>query len=162
MSQEILDQYKDVVVVNANHIALEISLNLKSKNMQEQREAFAGNYATGFFYLNRIDKFPDTVFECVVSPSGDAITSLYKSHRIFSEPAELMRARERVAKAIAESVGLSAEGVGIEDDARGRTLGLNELSTGQLIDMLAQRTIGKSIIVTNSHSAAGVGGLSKS
>lgn len=160
MSQEILDQYRDIVVVNATHIALEISLDLKARALHEQRESFAGNFATGFFYLHSIDKFPDTVFECIVSPNGDAITSVYKQHRVFSEPAELMRARDRLCHAIAEKVGMSIEGVGVDDEARGRTLGLNDLSTGQLVDMLAER-MGQSIMVTNSHSAAGVGGLSK-
>lgn len=160
MSQEVLDQYRDIVVVNASHIALEISLDLKARSLQEQRESFAGNFATGFFYLHRIDKFPDTVFECIVSPSGDAITSLYKNHRIFSAPGEVMRARDRLCHSIATKVGLSIEGVGVEDAARGRTLGLSDLSTGQLVDMLAER-MGQSVLVTNSHSAAGVGGLSK-
>lgn len=160
MSQEVLDQYRDIVVVNASHIILEISLDLKARSLQEQRASFAGSYATGFFYLHRIDKFPDTVFECIMSPVGDAISSIYKNHRIFSEPAELMRARDHLCRCIAEKVGLSVEGVGIEDKARGRTLGLNELSTGQLVDMLAER-MGQSVLVTNSHSAAGVGGLSK-
>ncbi len=152
MSQDTLSQYADVVVVNSAKIALEIALTLKQQPQHTQRDAFAGSRETGHFYLYRLDKFPDTVFECVASPDGDAITSLYKNHRIFGSAGELMRARGQLIAAISEKVGLSAESIGIDDPGRGRALSLNELSTGQLIDTLAER-MGQSILVTDSHSA---------
>lgn len=151
--QETLDQFRDVVVANANQILLEISLDLRNKSLEEQRKAFAGEKAHGFFYLHRMDKHPEFVFECLVSPYGDAISSLYMNHRIFNSPGELMRARAVLCKAVAEKVGLSVEGVGVDDAARGRTLGLSDLSTGQLIDMLAER-MGQSIVTTDSHTIA--------
>lgn len=152
MSQDTLSQYSDVVVVNGAKIALEIALTLKQLPMHVQRSSFAGSAETGHFYMHRLDKFPDTVFECVASPEGDAITSLYKNHRIFGSAGELMRARRHLIDAIAAKVGLSVESIGVDDPGRGRALGLNELSTGQLIDTLAER-MGQSILVTDSHSA---------
>lgn len=160
MSEKVLQAFSDVVVVNGNHIALEISLDLKNRPQSQQREAFAGDFAAGYLYLHRMDKFPDMVFECVVSVAGDAISSVYKNHRIFATTGELLKARQLLTSAIASKVGLSANSVGIDDPGRGRTLGLTDLSTGQLIDMLAER-MGSSIIVTTSHSAAGVGGLTR-
>lgn len=151
-----LEKYRDLVAVNANHIALEISLALKAMPAEKQRETFFGSRETGFWYLYRIDKFPDTVYECLVSATrGDAITSLYKNHSIFNTHGDLYRARLDLIRAVAEKTGLSVEGVGVDDDVRGRTLGLQELSTGQLIDLLAERS-GSSILVSNSHSAGGV------
>lgn len=158
MSQAILDKYRDVVVANANHIVLEISLDLKNRPLAEQREAFAGEVQSGFFYLHRIPKYDEAVFECVVSGTGDAISSAYINHPIFNTVGDLLKARRELVFAIAEKVGLSVEAVGVDDPGRGRQLGLNELSTGQLIDMLADR-VGHSIIVTNNHSARGVGSL---
>lgn len=158
MSQEILDQFSDVVVVNADHIALQISLDLKARHLNDQRKAFAGEARSGFFYLHRMDKFPDIVFECVMSISGDAVTSLYRNHSIFNTPGELTKARGLLLRAVAGKVGLSVEAVEIQDDARGRGLGLEELATGQLIDMLAERT-GKSIVVTNSHVTTELAGV---
>lgn len=152
MSQDILQAYSDVVVVNAPKIALEIALALKAQSLAVQRATFAGDAESGPFYLYRIDKFPDTVFECMASTDGDAISSLYKNHRIFNSGGELMRARKFLIRAIAEKVGLSAESIGIDDPGRGRALSLRELATGQLIDVLAER-MGHSIMVSNSHSA---------
>jgi hypothetical protein len=153
---DILDKYRDVVVVNANHIGLEISLALKNEPTEKQREAFFGTMDTGFWYVHRLDKHPDTVYECIVSTNtGDAITSLYKNHRIFNTHGDLARAREELIKAIAHKVGLSHQGVGIDDPVRGRVMELRELSTGQLIDLLAERS-GKTVLVTNSHSAGGI------
>lgn len=152
MTQDILQAYSDVVVVNSAKIALEISLTFREQHQSVQRAAFAGTRETGHFYLYRIDKFPDTIFECVASPAGDAITSLYKNHRIFGSAGELMRARKHLIDSISEKVGLSAESIGIDDPGRSRALSLSELSTGQLIDTLAER-MGQSILVTDSHSA---------
>jgi hypothetical protein len=156
--EQTLDSMRDVVVVNHERTALEISFDLKEKPKYEQRQAFAGSHAGGFFYLHRIDKFPDTAFECVVSPNGDAISSVYKNHRIFQNAGELVRARETLVAAVAQKVGLSPESVGVDDESRGRTMDLTELSTGQLIDMLAEK-MGKSIVTTASHSTAGLGGI---
>ncbi len=157
--EQVSDSMRDVVVINHDRTALEISFDLKEKPKNEQRAAFAGSRETGYFYMHRIDKFPDTVYECVVSPDGgDAIASVYKNNRIFQNPGELIRARETLIKAIAQKVGLTPESVGVEDEGRGRVLGLSELSTGQLIDMLAER-MGRSIITTASHSTAGLGGV---
>jgi hypothetical protein len=147
-----LDAYKDVVVVNADRIALELSLKFKEASKMAQHQAFGGTVDAGWFYLyRRDDMHTDTVLECVVSPdSGDMITSLYKNHSIFGDKGELIRARRVLIKAIAEKVGLSAEAIGIEDTARGRALGLTELSTGQLIDLLAER-LGHTVVTTDTH-----------
>ena len=152
----VLEKFRDLVVINASHVALEISLALKEMPSEEQRKTFFGSRETGFWYMHRIPKHPDTVYECVVSAgTGDAITSVYKNHSIFNTHGDLYRARLELIRAVAEKTGLSVEGVGVDDDVRGRTLGLQELSTGQLIDLLAERS-GSSILVSNSHSAGGV------
>lgn len=156
MSQETLDRLKSVVVLNAQAVALELSLLFKNEPIAKQRSCFAGSADAGYFYLYANDKHPDTLFECVMShEGGDAITSTYKGHPIFNSPGELVSARESAINAIAERAGLSVPAVGIEDPARGRSIGLVELSTGQLIDLLAEQFGGKVIMVTESHSAAG-------
>jgi hypothetical protein len=157
MSEEMKD-YMNVVVMNADRIALELSLDLKNKSQQEQRAAFAGSKESGYFYLHTMPKHPDVVFECVVTTAGDAISSVYKGHRIFNSAGELIRARNDMMAAISARIGLSQSLIGIADEARGRDLMLSELATGQLIDLFAER-VGKSIVVTNSHSAAGAGGV---
>jgi hypothetical protein len=134
-----LDAYRDVVVVNGEQKTLDLSLDLKKKSTEEQRNFFAGTPMTGWFYLYGREG-DDTLMECVMSPQGDSITSLYKRHPIFASAGELIRARTTLMAALSDKVGLSIEGIGIEDMARGRTLGLAELSTGQLIDLLAERS----------------------
>jgi hypothetical protein len=154
MTSNTLDRYRTVVVVNADHIALKISLDLKEQSLDVQRRAFAGSKSAGYFYLHSTEEFPDMVYECVASPEGDdAIASVYLGHRIFNTPGELMSARENLISAIAAQVGLSVEGIGIDDPGRGRSLSLTELSTGQLIDTLAGCS-SKSIIQTGGHIVA--------
>lgn len=156
MSHNPLAPYADVVVVNSNRVALELSLNLKKEPHQAQRNTFGGSEKAGYFYLYRHGSHPDSVYECITSAEhGDAIAGVYKNHRIFASRGELIHAREQLIRAIAGKIGISAESIGIDDPGRGRTLGLVELSTGQLIDVLADR-MGKSIVVTASHSAVEV------
>lgn len=136
-----LEAYRDVVVVNGERLTLEMNLDFGKKRKEEQRQYFGGDRTVGWFYLyNSAKLHPDTVMECVMSEAGDSITSLYKRHPIFASQGSLMTARNALMFALSEKIGLSIEAIGIEDEARGRTLGLSELSTGQLIDMLAERS----------------------
>lgn len=144
-----LSKYRDIVAVNSERIALELSQHLRKETQEAQRAVFGGHYNFGFFWLYRHDSHPDKVMECVVSPQGDAITSVYKNHSAFASIGELLRARTELIAAIAEKVGLSAEAMGISDPGRGRELSLSELSTCQLIDLLSER-MGSSVMVTNS------------
>ena len=156
MPEKTLEQYRDVVVVNADHIALKISLDLKEQPLDAQRRAFAGHRDAGYFYLHETAEFPNMVYECIASPDGgDAIASVYMGHRIFNSPGELISARANMIKAIAFKTGLSVENIGIDDPGRGRSLNLCELSTGQLIDTLAGFS-SKSIIQTGGHTMTGI------
>jgi hypothetical protein len=153
MSQKTLQKFSDVIVINGSKTALEIALRLKESPINVQRAAFGGDWEAGFIYLHRIDKFPDTVYECIASSEeGDSITSIYKNHSIFGSLGDLMKARTELINAIVEKVGMSVTSIGIDDESRGRALDLRELSTGQLIDTLAER-MGQSVLVTNSYSA---------
>lgn len=152
MPKNTLERYRDVTVVNADHIILKIALDLKEKDENFQRKAFAGTALSGYFYLHAIHEFPTIVLECVMSPDGtDAVSAVYVKNRIFNSGGSLIEARTALIEAIAQAVGLSAEGIGIEDAGRGRMLGLNELTTGQLIDTLAGHS-SKSIIQTGGHT----------
>ena len=93
--------------------------------------------------------------ETVVSPKGDAITSVYMNHSIFASLGDLQRARTDLIAAVADRVGLSVESAGVNDEGRGRMLGLAELSTGQLVDLLAER-MGSSIVVPNNRGGYAV------
>lgn len=147
---QVLDMHRDIAAVNSNQIALGLSQILRGKTIAEQRECFGGSYAYGFTWLFRDDaKYPGKVMETVSSPQGDAITSVYMNHRCLASVGELARSRELLIKAVAEKVGLSVESVGVDDAGRGRTLGLAELATAQLIDLLADR-MGHTVITTGS------------
>ena len=61
----------------------------------------------------------------------------------------------KLIAAVAERVGLSVESAGVNDEGRGRMLGLAELSTGQLVDLLAER-MGSSIVVPNNRGGYAV------
>lgn len=146
-----LAKFRDIVVVNSTEISLALSQQLRKQ--PDQRAHFGGNQKWGFIYLFRSDKVhPGNVLECVVSPAGDAITSVYREHSAFASLGDLTRAREELIRALAQRVGISVEGMGIDDAGRGRTLSGAELSTGQLIDLLAEQA-GASVAVTNSHGA---------
>lgn len=147
-----LDKYKTVLVINSAQKALALSLALEKLPKNLQRERFAGSRKAGYFYLFRDDAIdPKVVMECVVSPEGgDAITSVYGNDPFNAELGTWVRAREELIETLARKIGLSIENVGIEDPARGRTMGLQELATGALIDLLAEK-MGSSIITSDSH-----------
>lgn len=149
--QEILDRYRDLVAVNSERIAQELSAQLRKKTLPEQRQHFANVASSGFFFLYRDPVVhPDKVLECVVSPAGDAITSVYiGNHAMVSDMGTLIGAREALQRAISEKIGLSIEAIGVDDPGRGRALGLKELSTAQLIDLLAEQ-MGASVMTTSS------------
>lgn len=152
--QETLERVRDMVVVNSQRASLELSQSLRRMPVEHQRQHFGGDYKTGFFWLYRDDELhPDKVLECVVSPMEDAITSVYLNHRINQNMGEVMRHREMLIRAISQKVGLSVEAIGVEDPARGRSMRLAELSTGQLIDLLAESEGASvtSVAATNSH-----------
>lgn len=134
-----LARFRDVVVVNSDKRALAMSQQLRSKSLADQRECFGGNSTSGFFWIFTSPEFPEEVMECAVSSGGDAITSLYKRHRIFGARGDLIEARTALIAALESSVGLSRAAIGVDDPVRRRTLGLAELATGQLIDLLAER-----------------------
>lgn len=156
MSTETLNKFRGLTVVNSAEIAQKMSLQLQAATLEVKQSTYGGSPLVGWFYMFRSEAHAGMVFECVVTPAGDSISSVYMNHSMFDTRAELMRTRESLMGAIATDLGLSIEGVGIDDHTRGRTLGLSELATGQLVDMLAQRVTGKQIIVTNNHSAAGL------
>lgn len=154
--EQVLSAYRDLVVVNSDQIALEISVDFKKKSEAEQRQFFGGSHQTGFTWIIRSDSLHlDKVMETVVSPTGDAITSLYINHRIFDSQGDLLRARKLLIAAVAQRVGLSPEAAGVDDSGRGRVLSLYELSTGQLVDLLAER-MGRSIVVPNNRGGYAV------
>lgn len=147
--QETLDRFRNIVVVNAQRTALEISQHLRRLPLNEQRQHFGGDYGSGYLYLYRHDSHPDKVMETVVSPQGEAITSIYINSPELATIGEVIKMRQALIRAIAERVGLSAGLIGVEDEGRGRQLGLAELSTGQLIDVLGDR-MGSSVMVSSS------------
>lgn len=149
--EQTLQRFRDVVVDNNSRTVLELSLALRKLEERAQREHFGGTYREGFVYLYRNDALnPNVVMESVVAVQGDAITSLYRNHPIFTNLNSLIDGRRELMQAVAAKIGLSIESIGIDDSTRGRTLGLSELSTGQLIDILAER-IGTTVMVSGSH-----------
>lgn len=150
-ASQILDKYRSVVVANSDRIVHELSHEFRAKAEHVQRQSFGGTYQTGFTWLIRSEgQHTDKVVETVVSPKGDAITSLYiGNHSAFASLGTLIEARRELIAAVCDRVGLSQDAVGVEDPGRGRRLDLAELSTGQLIDLLAER-MGSSIVVPNS------------
>jgi hypothetical protein len=150
-ASQILDKYRSVVVANSDRIVHELSHEFRAKPEPVQKQSFGGSYKSGFTWLIRSEsQHADKVVETVVSPKGDAITSLYVgNHPAFATLGTLIAARDELIAAVADRVGLSVDAVGVEDPGRGRRLGLSELSTGQLIDLLAER-MGSSIVVPNS------------
>lgn len=151
MSKEILGRFTDLVVSNSSRQVLELSQKLRNLPLAEQRAHFGGEHHSGFFYLFRSDKHPGVVMETVVSAAGgDGVTSLYLDHRENATIGAVIAARQALINALSQRVGLSADAIGIDDATRGRTLGVTELSTGQLIDLLAER-VGKTVLTTGSH-----------
>lgn len=153
--EQTLHKYRDLVVVNSDKTALEISVAFKNLPEPQQKPHFGGSYASGFTWIIRSEQHRDKVMETVVSPKGDAITSVYMNHSIFASLGDLQRARTDLIAAVADRVGLSIESAGVNDEGRGRMLGLAELSTGQLVDLLAER-MGSSIVVPNNRGGYAV------
>ena len=139
-AQQALAAYRDIVVVNADHIALDLGVQLRGASIEAQKAAFAGSKETGWFYLYSHPKHPDVVMETIVSTGQDeSIISLYKPHPAFASAGELMRVRRILIDGLASKFGMNAESIAIPDHSRGRELDMSELATGQLIDLLAEQ-----------------------
>lgn len=147
------ERARSIVPINSEHGVLELSTALRNRSLDKQRQFFGGNSKTGFFYLYGDDTVQKgNVLECVVSLHGDAISSLYRGHPVFESIGELMRTREGLINELASKFGLSPDSIGVDDQARGRALGLTELGTGQLIDLLEEQSLrGKAQMNTDSH-----------
>lgn len=147
---QVLEKHRSLVAVNSETITLGLTKLLNAKSEHEKRKFFGGSHTYGFTWLFRDDsKYPGKVMETVVSPQGGAITSVYINHSSVVSLGELANSREQLIKAVAEKVGLSVGAVGVDDTCRGRVLGLAELATAQLIDLLADK-MGKSIAVASN------------
>lgn len=153
--EQTLHKYRDLVVVNSDKIAAEISITLEKLVKSDQKHRLNGCFASEFIKVARVEIHPEKVLETIVSPRGDAITSVYLNHSIFASLGDLARARAELIAAIADRVGLSVESAGVNDEGRGRMLGLGELATGQLVDLLAER-MGSSIVVPNNRGGYAV------
>jgi hypothetical protein len=146
-------RFKTSQTVEDTVAVLMLSKELGELGKPEQREFFGGTHNSGWFYLFANESsHPGVIMECVMSPAGDSIVALYKTEPWFASPGELARAREICVRALSEKVGLSIEAMGIEDEARGRTLDPGELSFAQLLDMLNERGEVFSGAVTDSHA----------
>lgn len=155
--QETLDRYRHLVVVNSQRIALQLSQLLQKVPREQASKMMVRNRTAGCFWLFRDPNVLGTALECVVSPAGgDSVTSLYKDCSEIATPGALLDMRTHLIEALATRVGLSVEAVGIQDQTRGRLVGLNELATGQLLDLLAEQlgsglTLASNSVVSNSH-----------
>lgn len=152
-----LGRMRDLVVVNSTRHSLALSQSLRALPVEHQRQHFGGDQQSGFVWLYRDDALhPDMVLETVVSPRGDAVTSVYMNHSINQSLGEVMRARKQLIAALEHSLGMSQASIGIDDYTRGRALDPAEVSTGQLIDLLAERA--GAAIFTSSASTSSHGG----
>lgn len=153
----VLDSVRDLVVVNSDHHALKLSILLRDGPMADVNNARGGDAYSGYFVLYRHPDVPGMVLETVISPKHkDGITSVYQEHRMFESRAELMRKRTSLIAELAKEYGLPPESIGIDDVARGRSMGLTELSTGQLIDLLQDRAHGGIVRVKSNNHAFGI------
>jgi hypothetical protein len=150
-----IDEFRDVVVDNSDRRMMILTQDLRAQSAARQSAAFAQHADAGGFYLYaNPEKLPGVVFECVRGFQGDSISSCYRDHRIFASAGTLIAARAKIIGALAQKIGMPAESIGIDDEARGRALGLHELATGQLLDLLAEKS-GRVLIETDTHSVDG-------
>jgi hypothetical protein len=154
-TQAILDKYRDVIVDNSDRRMLALSQDLRAQPQAVQMATFAQHQNAGGFYLYaNEEKVPGVVFECVRGFAGDSISSCYRTNRIFNSRADLIAARAELISALAFKIGMPAESIGIDDEARGRPTGLHELATGQLIDLLSEKS-SRVLVNTDTHSVDG-------
>jgi hypothetical protein len=153
----ILNAMRDLVVVNSNQHALRMSIAMRDGPAEERQRAYAGNNEAGHLYMYRTGQLPGFVMETVFSPTHkDGVTTVYKEHRAFESGAELLRKRDLLIKELSKEFGLSAEAIGIPDQARRRDLSLTELATGQLVDLLQDRTRAGIVMLKTDNYATGV------
>ena len=147
---EALEKYRHIVVVNSERISHEMDHAMRQLPEHEQTQLMGGSDKAGYFWLFRDARHPGMVLEIVYSEEAqDSISSIYKDDSFNASLGEVIKAREELIQALSDKVGLSAEAIGINDEARGRDLAPKELTTGQLIDMLAEQ-MGTSIITPDN------------
>ena len=158
MELPVFNSARDLVVVNSNHHALKLSLLLRDGPPEDVKRARASSKEGGHLVLYRNPAVPEMVLETVMSPEyKDGITSVYREHRIFESGAELLRVRAGLIRELAGQIGLSPEAVGIDDPGRGRSMSLTELSTGQLIDLILDRSRGGIVTMKTDNYVLGAG-----
>lgn len=148
-----LNRFRTTVVVDDDVAVLRLSQKLGKMGKSEQRPFFAGSPKSGYFYLFADEKMaPGLIMETVMSAAGDSISTLYSTAGCpwFATPGELTRARDQMVTAMCEKVGLSVEAMGIDDAARGRSLGPFELAFAQMIDLMTEET-SSSVAVSDTH-----------
>lgn len=152
--EQVFDKYRHLVVVNSERIALELSEQMRKLPQDDPSLVKGGTRSSGFAWLFNHPMHPDKVLESVVSPfDKSVVTSIYMGHPMFGSIGEWVKARQEIIGAISEKVGLSIESIGVDDEARGESLSLIELSTGQLLDLLAEQ-FRSSVLVSNSFGAS--------
>lgn len=133
----IIERVRNLVVLNNDHALLELSLDLRERDKAFQRSCFGGSHETGWFYLHGNEaKRRGMVFECVAIPGGETVSTLYMAHPIFNSVADLQRTREELCKLLGEKMGMDYRNMGIFDPSRGREVGVEEMATAQLIDLV--------------------------
>lgn len=141
MSHPTLDKYRRIAVIDDDAKLNKLSKLLQGQDKANQRAFFGGDDRTGWFYLYAHPTVPGVIMEAVQSRHGDSVISLYAPDAVFNSVGELMKARAEVIEALSASLGLSVQAIGVEDPARGRALGVEEIAFGQLIDLLGERVI---------------------
>lgn len=139
----ISENFRSVVVVNSQHAVTELGMKMRDAgdNLPNAVKAIGRDKEAGAFFLfageSRGEKL---ILEVVLSPDGkDTVSTVYQPHGIFNSPGTLIEARKQLIDEVSKRIGLPAESIGIDDRARGRSVSLNELPTGQLIDLLAEQ-----------------------
>lgn len=102
------------------------------------RDAYVGNVGV---YMN--DRHPDKLIEVVMGADESSVTTLFARNPIFYSRTELADARKDIINEIGAVTQTLPSVIGVHDVGRGRDVMLREMSTAQLLDILAQARNGQ-------------------
>lgn len=145
-----MERYRHMVVVNGERLTHELSFAMRQLSEEAQSRLMARSNKAGAMWLFRDPAKPGYLLEVVYSlEHGDYVSSVYRDDAVNSSAGDVLRMRENLIDALAERHGLSAELMTVTDEGRGREIGLNEMGTGQLIDLLSEQ-LGSSLAVADN------------
>ena len=138
-----VSKYDGLKTVNEEVITDEMLKRLVETSPERQQDWWIRDVLVGNVCVYFDDRYPDYVLELVMGAEESSVSTLFMRHPTFTARKSLAGARKELITEIGVATMSLPSRVAIRDEGRGRDVALAEMSTAQLVDILASATVGK-------------------